>query len=44
MNPVVKSTADEIIGNVDRIYIIESLNVVDLHTFQNKIHIILTDG
>ncbi|MGM8364779.1 non-hydrolyzing UDP-N-acetylglucosamine 2-epimerase [Virgibacillus sp. W0181] len=44
LNPVVKQTADEILGNDDRIQLIEPLGVVDFHNFAAKSHLILTDS
>ena len=44
MNPLVRETANEILGNNDRIKIIEPLEVLDFHNFLNKAYIILTDS
>ncbi|MBQ8192746.1 MAG: UDP-N-acetylglucosamine 2-epimerase (non-hydrolyzing) [Bacilli bacterium] len=44
MNPLVRSIADEVIGNCDRIKIIEPLEVVDFHNFINRSYLILTDS
>lgn len=44
MNPVVRSTANEILGNNERIKIIEPLDVLDFHNFLNKAYLILTDS
>ncbi|MGM8211413.1 non-hydrolyzing UDP-N-acetylglucosamine 2-epimerase [Virgibacillus sp. W0430] len=44
LNPVVKQTADEILGNDDRIQLIEPLGVVDFHNFAARSHLILTDS
>ncbi|MGL5751413.1 MAG: UDP-N-acetylglucosamine 2-epimerase [Paraclostridium sp.] len=44
MNPLVRATANEILGNNDRIRIIEPLEVLDFHNFLNKAHLILTDS
>lgn len=44
MNPLVVNTAKEILGNNDRIHIIEPLDVVDFHNFQNRSYLILTDS
>lgn len=44
MNPVVRQTADEILGNDERIHIIEPLDVLDFHNFQSRSHLILTDS
>ena len=44
MNPVVRETADAILGNDDRIHIIEPLEVLDFHNFLNRSYMILTDS
>lgn len=44
LNPVVKQTADEILGNDDRIQLIDPLDVVDFHNFAARAHLILTDS
>lgn len=44
MNPVVRETVNEILGDDDRIHIIEPLDVIDFHNFQAQSHLILTDS
>lgn len=44
LNPVVRALADEILGDEERIHIIEPLEVLDFHNFQNKSFMILTDS
>ena len=44
LNPKVKEVADEILGNDERIKLINPLEVIDFHNFINKAHIILTDS
>lgn len=44
MNPVVREAANEILGDCDRIRIIEPLNVIDFHNFMAKSYLILTDS
>lgn len=44
MNPVVREAANEILGNCDRIRIIEPLDVLDFHNFLAKSYLILTDS
>ena len=44
MNPVVRETADNILGNDDRIHIIEPLDVLDFHNFLSRSYMILTDS
>lgn len=44
MNPVVRETADSILSGLDRIRIIEPLDVLDFHNFLNNSYLILTDS
>ena len=44
MNPIVRETANEILGGDDRIRIIEPLDVVDFHNFLANSYLILTDS
>lgn len=44
MNPVVRELAGEILGNHDRIQLIEPLDVIDFHNFASRAHLILTDS
>ncbi|WP_067730217.1 non-hydrolyzing UDP-N-acetylglucosamine 2-epimerase [Oceanobacillus damuensis] len=44
LNPVVQETANEILGNDDRIQLIEPLGVVDFHNFASRAYLILTDS
>lgn len=44
MNPVVRETANAILGGDDRIHIIEPLEVVDFHNFLSRSYLILTDS
>ncbi|WP_413305728.1 UDP-N-acetylglucosamine 2-epimerase (non-hydrolyzing) [Bacillus sp. 1P10SD] len=44
MNPIVREVADEILGNCDRIRIIEPLEVLDFHNFLSSSYLILTDS
>lgn len=44
MNPVVRETANEILGDDERIHIIEPLEVLDFHNFLNRSYMILTDS
>ncbi|SDJ28464.1 non-hydrolyzing UDP-N-acetylglucosamine 2-epimerase [Salimicrobium halophilum] len=44
LNPVVQETADEILGNDDRIKLISPLDVIDFHNFASRAHLILTDS
>ena len=44
MNPLVRETADEILGGDSRIRIIEPLGVLDFHNFLSRSFLILTDS
>jgi len=44
MNPVVRETANSILGDNDRIRIIEPLEVIDFHNFLARSYMILTDS
>ncbi|GGF21863.1 UDP-N-acetyl glucosamine 2-epimerase [Halobacillus andaensis] len=44
LNPAVREVADEILGNDDRIKLIEPLDVIDFHNFAARAHLILTDS
>jgi UDP-N-acetylglucosamine 2-epimerase (non-hydrolysing) len=44
MNQIVRDTANEILGDDDRIHIIEPLEVLDFHNFLNRSYMILTDS
>lgn len=44
MNPVVRETANGILGGDERIRIIEPLEVLDFHNFLNRSYMILTDS
>ena len=43
MNPVVRQAADEILGDDERIHLIEPLDVLDFHNFLSRSYLILTD-
>lgn len=44
MNPIVRETAQSILGDDDRIHIIEPLDVLDFHNFLSRSYLILTDS
>ena len=44
MNPVVRETASAILGDDERIHIIEPLDVLDFHNFMARSYMILTDS
>jgi UDP-N-acetylglucosamine 2-epimerase (non-hydrolysing) len=44
MNPIVRDAANDILGNSERVRIIEPLEVLDFHNFLSKSYLILTDS
>lgn len=44
MNPAVRNIADTVFNGCDKIHIIEPLDVIDFHNFQNKSYLVLTDS
>lgn len=44
MNPKVRKLANDILGDDDRIHIIEPLDVLNFHNFMNQSYLILTDS
>jgi UDP-N-acetylglucosamine 2-epimerase (non-hydrolysing) len=44
MNPVVREIANRILGENNRIHLIEPLDVIDFHNFASRAHLILTDS
>ena len=44
MNPLVRETAQSILGEEDRVHLIEPLDVLDFHNFMSRSHLILTDS
>lgn len=44
LNPNVRKIANEILGDDERIKLIEPLEVIDFHNFMNKAYLILTDS
>lgn len=44
LNPIVQEIAQRILGNDERIQLIEPLNVIDFHNFLAAAHLILTDS
>ncbi|MBO8156627.1 MAG: UDP-N-acetylglucosamine 2-epimerase (non-hydrolyzing) [Bacillaceae bacterium] len=44
LNPTVQETAQSILGNHDRIQLIDPLEVIDFHNFASRAHLILTDS
>ena len=44
MNPAVREVANEVLGNHDRIHLIDPLEVGDMHNAMARAHLILTDS
>lgn len=44
MNPVIRELANSILGDDDRIHIIEPLDVLDFHNFLSRCYLVLTDS
>ncbi|PWF99909.1 non-hydrolyzing UDP-N-acetylglucosamine 2-epimerase [Levilactobacillus bambusae] len=44
LSPVVQQTAEEVLGNDDRIHLIEPLDVVDFHNLAARSYFIMTDS
>lgn len=44
LNPLVQETAKRLLGDNDRIHLIDPLDVVDFHNFEARAHLILTDS
>lgn len=44
MNPIVRQTADAVLGGCDRIRMIDPLDVLDFHNFMSRCYMILTDS
>ncbi|MDY0404559.1 UDP-N-acetylglucosamine 2-epimerase (non-hydrolyzing) [Virgibacillus sp. 179-BFC.A HS] len=44
LNPAVREVANEILGNDERIKLIEPLSVIDFHNFASRAYLILTDS
>ncbi len=44
LNPIVRDAAKEVLGDCDRIHIIEPLDVVDCHNFESRSFLCLTDS
>ena len=44
LNPLVRQAAEEILGDNNKVHLIEPLEVLDFHNFLNKSYIIMTDS
>lgn len=44
MNPIVRSTATSILGGLDRVHLIEPLDVEDMHNAMERCYLVMTDS
>lgn len=44
LNPVIRESANEILGGNSRVHLLEPLDVIDFHNFANQAYLILTDS
>lgn len=44
MNPVVRDTANRILGSVDRVHLIHPLDVEDMHNLMDRSYLVMTDS
>ena len=44
MNPLVRNTATSILGNLDRVHLIEPLDVEELHNAMQRCYLVMTDS
>ncbi|MGY4688540.1 non-hydrolyzing UDP-N-acetylglucosamine 2-epimerase [Salibacterium sp. K-3] len=44
LNPAIQQLSNDLLGDVDRISLIEPLDVIDFHNFAARAHLILTDS
>jgi UDP-N-acetylglucosamine 2-epimerase (non-hydrolysing) len=44
MNPVVRDSVNSILGNVDRVHILEPLDTKDMHNLMKKSYMVMTDS
>ena len=44
LNPAVRSVADEVLGNTERVHLISPLDVTDLHNAMSRAYMIMTDS
>lgn len=44
MNPAVRDTAIQILGNIDRVHLIHPLDVEDMHNLMAKCYLVMTDS
>lgn len=43
-NPLVQNTAKEILGNHDRVYLIDPIDLFDMHNLMSRAYLVLTDS
>lgn len=43
-NPIVREAVNKILGNIDRIHLVEPLDIKDMHNLLNKSYLVLTDS
>lgn len=44
MNPAVRDTANEILGNLDRVHLVHPLDVEDMHNLMARSYLVMTDS
>ena len=44
MNPVVRETAFDILGNTDRVHLLPALNIMEAHNLMDRSYMVLTDS
>lgn len=44
LNPIVRNTANEILGGIDRVHLIDPLDVEDMHNLMSRCYLVLTDS
>lgn len=44
LNPAVREVANKILGGMDRVHLIEPLDVVDMHNAMNRCYMVMTDS
>ncbi|MDF2674256.1 MAG: hypothetical protein K0R09_2524 [Clostridiales bacterium] len=44
MNPVVRETAFDVLGNTDRVHLLPALNIMEAHNLMDRSYMILTDS
>jgi UDP-N-acetylglucosamine 2-epimerase (non-hydrolysing) len=44
LNPIVRETANSILGNMERVYLIEPIDVEDMHNLMARSYLVMTDS